>query len=67
MEFVVSFSDIFVPVLTTLALSGYTPNYAGRPQESGLSRNECIGGNKEAAWTVFRRLAVEKTHCGDAG
>ncbi|KAJ7933822.1 hypothetical protein B0H13DRAFT_683575 [Mycena leptocephala] len=49
-----------------VSMDGYTPNYAGRPQESGLSRNECIGGNKEAAWTVFRRLAVEKTHCGDA-
>ncbi|KAJ7475403.1 hypothetical protein B0H11DRAFT_2427857 [Mycena galericulata] len=28
--------------------------------------NDCIGENKETAWAVFRRLAVEKTHCGDA-
>ncbi|KAF8199976.1 hypothetical protein K438DRAFT_1966314 [Mycena galopus ATCC 62051] len=49
-----------------VSADGYTPNYTDRPEESGLSRNECIGENKETAWTVFRRLAVEKSHCGDA-
>ncbi|KAJ7656654.1 hypothetical protein B0H17DRAFT_359292 [Mycena rosella] len=49
-----------------VSLDGYTPNYERRPQEVGLGRDECIGSSKEAAWTVFRRLAVEKTHCGDA-
>ncbi|KAJ7879583.1 hypothetical protein B0H14DRAFT_2709332 [Mycena olivaceomarginata] len=49
-----------------VSLDGYTPNYADRPEESVLSRNECIGEHKETAWAVFRRLAAEKTHCGDA-
>ncbi|KAJ7152281.1 hypothetical protein C8R43DRAFT_1235778 [Mycena crocata] len=49
-----------------VSLDGYTPNYKSRTQETVLWRNECIGRNKEAAWTVFRRLAVDKPHCGDA-
>ncbi|KAJ6594466.1 hypothetical protein B0H19DRAFT_62557 [Mycena capillaripes] len=49
-----------------VSMDGYTPNYEGRQEESGLWRNECIGENKESAWAVFRRLAVEKPHCGDA-
>ncbi|KAJ7020020.1 hypothetical protein C8F04DRAFT_1145945 [Mycena alexandri] len=49
-----------------VSLDGYTPNYTNRPQEGGLSRNECIGRDKETAWGVFRRLAVDKPHCGDA-
>ncbi|KAJ7680886.1 hypothetical protein DFH06DRAFT_1164401 [Mycena polygramma] len=51
---------------TFVSVDGYTPNYAERPHESSLWRNECIGESKEAAWTVFRRLAVEKPQCGDA-
>ncbi|KAJ6538888.1 hypothetical protein DFH09DRAFT_73077 [Mycena vulgaris] len=49
-----------------VSLDGYTPNYESRPQEIVLSRNDCFGENKETAWAVFRRLAVEKTHCGDS-
>ncbi|KAJ6498788.1 hypothetical protein C8R45DRAFT_1125525 [Mycena sanguinolenta] len=49
-----------------VSLDGYTPNYEGRLEEYGLSRSECIGQDWESAWSVFRRLAVEKPHCGDA-
>ncbi|KAJ7782380.1 hypothetical protein DFH07DRAFT_790474 [Mycena maculata] len=45
---------------------GFSPNYKERMHEIVLRRNDCIGENKETAWAVFRRLAVEKTHCGDA-
>ncbi|KAJ6629461.1 hypothetical protein B0H10DRAFT_2208848 [Mycena sp. CBHHK59/15] len=48
-----------------VSLDGYTSNYLGQPQETVLSRNECIGEDQETAWAVFRRLAVERTHCGD--
>ncbi|KAJ7467158.1 hypothetical protein FB451DRAFT_407107 [Mycena latifolia] len=49
-----------------VSLDGYTPNYEGRPHEIALSRNDCIGESEETAWAVFRRLSVEKPHCGDA-
>ncbi|KAJ7091977.1 hypothetical protein B0H15DRAFT_948172 [Mycena belliarum] len=49
-----------------VSLDGFTSNYERRAKEVLLSRNDCIGESKEAAWTVFRRLAVEKPHCGDA-
>ncbi|KAJ7267659.1 hypothetical protein B0H12DRAFT_1229947 [Mycena haematopus] len=48
-----------------VSVDGYTPNYEDRLEEAGLSRNECIGEDWETAWSVFRRLAVEKPHCGD--
>ncbi|KAF7357842.1 hypothetical protein MVEN_00830400 [Mycena venus] len=49
-----------------VSLDGYTPNHEARPEETSLQRSDCIGENRETAWAVFRRLAVEKTHCGDA-
>ncbi|KAJ7162100.1 hypothetical protein C8R46DRAFT_1222237 [Mycena filopes] len=49
-----------------VSLDGYTPNHTDRPGDFVLSRDECIGRGRETAWAVFRRLAVEKTHCGDA-
>ncbi|KAK7005951.1 hypothetical protein R3P38DRAFT_1724630 [Favolaschia claudopus] len=49
-----------------VSLDGYSPNYSGRPEETTLSRSECIGSTKETAWAVFRRIAVDTPHCGDA-
>ncbi|KAF7322041.1 hypothetical protein MKEN_00727000 [Mycena kentingensis (nom. inval.)] len=49
-----------------VSLDGFTPNYSGRLEEIVLQRDECLGGGEEVAWDVFRRLAFEKTHCGDA-
>ncbi|KAK7005985.1 hypothetical protein R3P38DRAFT_2729323 [Favolaschia claudopus] len=45
---------------------GFTPNYMSRPEEATISRNDCMGSETETAWAVFRRLAAEKPHCGDA-
>ncbi|KAJ7121351.1 hypothetical protein C8R43DRAFT_1151246 [Mycena crocata] len=49
-----------------VSLDGYTPNHESRPRDTAIWRDDCIGQNKEAAWTVFRRLAVEKPSCGDS-
>nr|GAT44275.1 predicted protein [Mycena chlorophos] len=49
-----------------VSLDGYTPNHIDRPHEVLLSRSECIGVSEERAWDLFRRLAVEIPHCGDA-
>ncbi|KAF7305892.1 hypothetical protein HMN09_00743400 [Mycena chlorophos] len=49
-----------------VSLDGYTPNHIDRPHEILLSRSECIGVSEERAWDLFRRVAVEIPHCGDA-
>ncbi|KAF7315861.1 hypothetical protein MIND_00102600 [Mycena indigotica] len=49
-----------------VSMDGFASNYASRPAEFAMQRSDCIGQIEERAWDVFRRLAAEKTHCGDA-